>query len=64
MGGLGNFTNGGRLSIRMALQGWSEKRNYKLEPDCFRQGRSIMSSRYDLPIKHDCAGQNFPIARK
>jgi hypothetical protein len=34
----------------MALPGWSEKRNYKLEPDRFRQGRGTMSDHYDLPI--------------
>jgi hypothetical protein len=47
----------------MALEGWSEKRNYKLEPDRFRQGRGagLADSFTDQPAKRR---SKFSIARK
>jgi len=44
-GSRGNFTEGRRLGIRMALFRRVEERNYKLEPDCFRQGRTAVLHR-------------------
>jgi hypothetical protein len=62
-GSRGNFTKGGRLSIRMALFRRVRKRNYKLEPDRFRQGRTAVLQRpllpRVLPIRGGAPVKNF-----